>query len=631
MSQNTLKVHDLNEDAEFDENGVEAFDEKALSEEEPSDNDLAEEELLSQGATQRVLDATQLYLGEIGYSPLLTAEEEVYFARRALRGDVASRRRMIESNLRLVVKIARRYGNRGLALLDLIEEGNLGLIRAVEKFDPERGFRFSTYATWWIRQTIERAIMNQTRTIRLPIHIVKELNVYLRTARELSHKLDHEPSAEEIAEQLDKPVDDVSRMLRLNERITSVDTPLGGDSEKALLDILADEKENGPEDTTQDDDMKQSIVKWLFELNAKQREVLARRFGLLGYEAATLEDVGREIGLTRERVRQIQVEGLRRLREILQTQGLNIEALLREQQAEVGKFFDISGMSSSAVALLAAANTLMLTLNQADSKLSGKLSLVSFDAAKTTASSMMREGMNALSGSISQSALQLGITGVGAKLEYKGLQNERGALKHNAAKIDKLTTESHSIKNVLNGQNSVKLGAEGVDSLKSLNMKKTGTDATKNLNDATLKSNAGTSATESLGIKDSNKQISPEHQAILSKRLESVESDIRLEQNTMDMTRIDARKMQMTGDLIMKNSVTVGGIAGASGQYAATQERSEQQISQVNNRVASTASDEARESSRKSTSLIQEMLKTMESINQSKASALAAIAGNIRA
>lgn len=308
-----------------------------------------------------------------------------------------------------------------------------------------------------------------------------------------------------------------------------------------------------------------------------------------------------------------------------------VQTHLREQKAEVGTFFDISGMSSSAVALLAAANVLMLTLNQADTQLSGKLSLVSFDAAKTTASSMMREGMNALSGSISQSALQLGITGVGAKLEYKGLQNERGALKHNASKIDKLTTESQSIKNVLNGQNSVKLGAEGVDSLKSLNMKKTGTDATKNLNDATLKSNAGAGATESLGIKDSNKQISPEHQAILSKRLESVESDIRLEQNTMDMTRINARKLQVTGDVIMKNSVTVGGIAGSSGQYAAIQERSEQQISQVSNRVASTASDEARESSRKSTSLIQEMLKAMESINQSKASALAAIAGNIRA
>lgn len=329
MSQNTLKVNELNEEVDFDENGEEAFDEKVLVEE-PTEVD-SSDELMAQAVSQRVLDATQLYLGEIGYSPLLTAEEEVFFARRALRGDEASRRRMIESNLRLVVKIARRYSNRGLALLDLIEEGNLGLIRAVdEKFDPERGFRFSTYATWWIRQTIERAIMNQTRTIRLPIHIVKELNVYLRTARELSHKLDHEPSAEEIAEQLDRPVTDVSRMLRLNERITSVDTPLGGDSEKALLDILTDENESGPEDTTQSDDMKQSIVKWLFELNAKQREVLARRFGLLGYEAATLEDVGREIGLTRERVRQIQVEGLRRLREILQGQGLSIEALFRE-------------------------------------------------------------------------------------------------------------------------------------------------------------------------------------------------------------------------------------------------------------------------------------------------------------
>lgn len=289
MSQSTLKVNELHDDAEFDENGLDVFDEKALAEEEAGDNEASDDELLSQSAAQRVLDATQLYLGESGYSPLLTAEEEVFFARRALRGDVLSQRRMIESNLRLVVKIARRYNNRGLALLDLIEEGNLGLIRAVEKFDLERGFRFSTYATWWIRQTIERAIMNQTRTIRLPIHIVKELNVYLCTARELSHKLDHEPSAEEIAEQLDKPVDDVNRMLRLNERITSVDTPLGGDSDKALLDILADEKNNGPEDTTQDNDMKQNIVKWLFELNAKQREVLARRFGLLGMKRQCLK------------------------------------------------------------------------------------------------------------------------------------------------------------------------------------------------------------------------------------------------------------------------------------------------------------------------------------------------------
>lgn len=278
---------------------------------------------------QKNLDATQLYLGEIGFSPLLSAEEEVYFSRKALKGCAKSRNRMIESNLRLVVKIARRYNNRGLALLDLIEEGNLGLIRAVEKFDPERGFRFSTYATWWIRQTIERAIMNQTRTIRLPIHVVKELNVYLRTARELAQKLDHEPTAEEIAEKLQVSSADVSRMLKLNEKITSVDTPLGGDNDKALLDILADDDNVGPDYKVQDEDISNSVVKWLNELNTKQREVLARRFGLLGYEPSTLEDVGAEIGLTRERVRQIQVEALKRLRDFLGSQGLSVEALFR--------------------------------------------------------------------------------------------------------------------------------------------------------------------------------------------------------------------------------------------------------------------------------------------------------------
>ncbi|WP_299490517.1 RNA polymerase sigma factor RpoS [uncultured Shewanella sp.] len=278
---------------------------------------------------QKNLDATQLYLGEIGFSPLLSAEEEVYFSRKSLKGCEKSRNRMIESNLRLVVKIARRYNNRGLALLDLIEEGNLGLIRAVEKFDPERGFRFSTYATWWIRQTIERAIMNQTRTIRLPIHVVKELNVYLRTARELAHKLDHEPTAEEIAEKLDLSSSDVSRMLKLNERITSVDTPLGGESDKALLDVLADDDNVGPDYKVQDEDMSKSVVKWLNELNTKQREVLARRFGLLGYEPSTLENVGKEIGLTRERVRQIQVEALKRLKDLLGAQGLSVEAIFK--------------------------------------------------------------------------------------------------------------------------------------------------------------------------------------------------------------------------------------------------------------------------------------------------------------
>ena len=326
MSQEQLVMQDA--ELEFDEELESQEEEEEVQEVTAEAEETISDELMVP-ELNKVMDATQLYLGEIGFSPLLTAEEEVYYARRALRGDKAARKRMIESNLRLVVKIARRYNNRGLVLLDLIEEGNLGLIRAVEKFDPERGFRFSTYATWWIRQTIERAIMNQTRTIRLPIHVVKELNVYLRTARELSHRLDHEPTAEDIAHALDRSVDDVNRMLKLNEKITSVDTPIGGDRDKALLDVLSDERGMGPELESQDDDMHASIVHWLEELNPKQREVLARRFGLLGYEPATLEDVGAEIGLTRERVRQIQVEGLRRLREILLGQGLSIEALFR--------------------------------------------------------------------------------------------------------------------------------------------------------------------------------------------------------------------------------------------------------------------------------------------------------------
>jgi RNA polymerase nonessential primary-like sigma factor len=277
---------------------------------------------------ERSLDATQLYLNEIGYSPLLTADEEKYYSRLAINGEESGRKRMIESNLRLVVKISRRYINRGLTLLDLIEEGNLGLIRAVEKFDPERGFRFSTYATWWIRQTIERAIMNQTRTIRLPIHVVKELNVYLRAARELTQKLDHEPTAEEIADMLDKPAADVKRLLGLNERVTSVDTPVGPDSDSAVLDTIADARVCDPSQLLQESDIKSSIAEWVDELSDKQCEVVSRRVGLRGYESSTLEEVGREIGLTRERVRQIQVEALKRLRVIMETEGLTGESLL---------------------------------------------------------------------------------------------------------------------------------------------------------------------------------------------------------------------------------------------------------------------------------------------------------------
>lgn len=313
---------------EIDELAVETQARKAEKLAKPTKAPAKTKEVIAKSEPKN-LDATQIYLSEIGFSPLLTAEEEVFFSRKSLKGCEASRKRMIESNLRLVVKIARRYNNRGLALLDLIEEGNLGLIRAVEKFDPERGFRFSTYATWWIRQTIERAIMNQTRTIRLPIHVVKELNVYLRTARELAQKLDHEPTAEEIAEELDRPVEDVSKMLRLNEKISSVDTPIGGESDKVLLDVIADDVVKGPENKITNQDINNNIVTWLEQLNPKQREVLARRFGLLGYEPSTLENVGAEIGLTRERVRQIQVEALRRLRDMAQNEGLNMESLFQ--------------------------------------------------------------------------------------------------------------------------------------------------------------------------------------------------------------------------------------------------------------------------------------------------------------
>jgi RNA polymerase nonessential primary-like sigma factor len=295
----------------------------------PADGDSCESPVSQFAADDGDFDATRLYLNEIGTSKLLTAEEEVYFARRAQGGDNAARQRMIVSNLRLVVKIARRYLNRGLPLLDLIEEGNLGLIRAVEKFDPERGFRFSTYATWWIRQTIERAIMNQTRTVRLPIHVVKEINVYLKAARRLAQRLDHEPTSEDIAALLDRPISEVKRMIGLNEHITSVDTPYGKDADKPLVDMLQDDTAYDPADRIQDEDVQTNLDHWLAKLNDKQREVVERRFGLHGYEHSTLERVAHELGVTRERVRQIQMDALRRLRDILEKEGFSLDAFFK--------------------------------------------------------------------------------------------------------------------------------------------------------------------------------------------------------------------------------------------------------------------------------------------------------------
>jgi RNA polymerase nonessential primary-like sigma factor len=277
--------------------------------------------------TSHELDATQLYLKEIEFSPLLTPEEEVKYGRLARDGDEYGRKKMIVCNLRLVVKIARRYMGRGLPLPDLIEEGNLGLIHAVEKFDPEKGFRFSTYATWWIRQNIERALMNQTRTIRLPIHINKELNSYLRKFRELAQKTGHEPSVQEVADAMGKPVESVRKLLQYSERTGSLDVQVGAEGDSPLVDFVAADSVPEPSDALEDDDITQSVDHWLSQLDQKQQDVVVRRFGLHGHDRSTLEQVGAELGLTRERVRQIQMDALKRLRRILENKGYSSETL----------------------------------------------------------------------------------------------------------------------------------------------------------------------------------------------------------------------------------------------------------------------------------------------------------------
>ena len=269
-------------------------------------------------------DATSLYLSDISISKLLTADEEKQYARRVQKGDEAARHHMIESNLRLVVKIARRYLNRGLPLLDLIEEGNLGLIHAVKKFDPERGFRFSTYATWWIRQTIERAIMNQARTVRLPIHIVKDINSVLRAARRLQQQQETRPTPAEIAAYLDRSVEEVERLMGLHERVTIGSTaPPGSDDERDLLETLPASADAEPSMQAQDDGICEILDHWVWALSDNQRKVIERRFGLHGCRRQTLEEIGREIGVTRECVRQLQIEALRNLKKMLQSQGID--------------------------------------------------------------------------------------------------------------------------------------------------------------------------------------------------------------------------------------------------------------------------------------------------------------------
>jgi RNA polymerase nonessential primary-like sigma factor len=274
-------------------------------------------------------DAMRLYLKEIGKSRLLSAAEEKMLARRLRDGDESAWHRMIECNLRLVVKIARRYRFRGLPLLDLIEEGNLGLMHSIRKFDPERGFRFSTYSTWWIRQAIERALMNQSRDVRLPIYVQKDINSCVRAAGELRARRKRVPTTAEIADRLGRSPEDVDRLLTLHDR-ASVDSLTANvpDDSAAALDSLPDVSSLEPAALLQSEEVQSMVDLWVRELPAKQRDVIDRRFGLHGCSRSTLEQIGQDIGVTRERVRQIQLEALGKLKELLKDQGVSSDAVL---------------------------------------------------------------------------------------------------------------------------------------------------------------------------------------------------------------------------------------------------------------------------------------------------------------
>ena len=282
-------------------------------------------------------DSIQQYLQQIGAKPLLSPEEEFALATRASAGDFAARQKMIEHNLRLVVSIAKNYLNRGVALLDLIEEGNLGLIHALGKFDPALGFRFSTYATWWIRQSVERAVINQSRTVRLPVHVVRDLNQVLRAKRHLEDAARNggngagegvEVSHEQIAHLLGKSRDEVIDILALSEHTASLDAPMDFDPALSLGDTLADHGSATPESTTLDHEVEHLVHTWMERLSEKQRFVIERRFGLNDHDISTLDDLAVELGLTRERVRQIQQEALVKLKRTLATRGVAKDALL---------------------------------------------------------------------------------------------------------------------------------------------------------------------------------------------------------------------------------------------------------------------------------------------------------------
>ena len=273
-------------------------------------------------------DIVHLYLKEISEKPLLTKEDEILYSRKSLSGDAFSKNVLIESNLRLVVSIAKKYRGSSIHISDLIDEGNIGLMTAVEKFDPEKGFRFSTYATWWIKQTIERAIHNQGRTIRLPVHVSKEINTIIRTHKQLVKKNNQEPSTELVAEVLNKTLDDVSTTLSYDTPIVSYDQSITSEAtSQSIAVLIADENSAKPDELVDDLAIQKITANVLKCLNNRDKEIICRRFGLLGYEAQTLQEVAEEVGLTRERIRQLQVTSLAKLKNSLSRDNYDISVL----------------------------------------------------------------------------------------------------------------------------------------------------------------------------------------------------------------------------------------------------------------------------------------------------------------
>lgn len=298
-------------------------DELVEEEEELSDEDL---EITAENVDQTADDSVRLYLREIGKIPLLTYEEEQELARRVLKGDKKAKDKMAESNMRLVVSIAKRYSGRGLDFLDLIQEGNTGLLRAVEKFDPYKGFKFSTYATWWIRQAITRAIADQARTIRIPVHMVETINKVLRTTRRLTQELNREPSNEEIAEALDMEPEKVEYVMKIKQDIASLDASVerdGDDEDSVLGDFVEDEELDSPEDSAATQLLKEQLAAIISTLSDREQKIIKMRFGIGGGRPHTLEEVGAEFSVTRERIRQIEAKALSKLRKNKDTKKLH--------------------------------------------------------------------------------------------------------------------------------------------------------------------------------------------------------------------------------------------------------------------------------------------------------------------